>query len=342
MQNVSTSPRVLSHQTKVGFTLVELLVVIAIIGVLIGLLLPAVQAAREAARRMQCTNNVKQVMLATLNYEDSHKELPPGAIFFNNNGQPERRTGVLARILAYAEDNTLHDLIDPHAETDDPTDSTQGTDNKQLPDGTYLSGYVVEMYVCPSDSAETVRIIGNRPRAMMSYAASNGSMELNGNSPNCTVSTSLLDEFNQYAQMPHPPWSQRDQYSGPFSRFEFPTKLREITDGLSNTIFFGEVRPDCSVHVRNGWLHSNNLNGLAKTTVPINYDTCNPQDSTVPNQHKDCTWNTEFGFRSVHPGGANFGMGDGSVQFINEGIDMLAYQYLGDKADDQPVPGDVF
>ena len=96
------SRAVQAHRRSPGFTLVELLVVIAIIAMLVALLLPAVQSAREAARKIQCTNNVKQIVLATLNYESARGELPPGSIFINQEGEPERRTGVLARILSYA------------------------------------------------------------------------------------------------------------------------------------------------------------------------------------------------------------------------------------------------
>ena len=100
------------RERATGFTLVELLVVIAIIGVLVALLLPAVQAARESARRAQCVNNIRQVVLATLNYEDTHKELPPGALWRDEENNLRENSGLLAKILPYAEDAALHDLID--------------------------------------------------------------------------------------------------------------------------------------------------------------------------------------------------------------------------------------
>ena len=307
---------------KSAFTLVELLVVIAIIGILVALLLPAVQQAREAARRMQCTNNLKQIALATLNYEVARGELPPGSIFWNSNDVAEHRTGVLARILAYAEDTALHDLIDPE------TEQTRGTNNLQLPDGTYLSEFVIPMYVCPSDPSERVAMVGDKPRAMMSYAASNGSMTRTNPSPGCTCR--LFNEFGLRTFR----WHTRDKYSGPFSRYQYTTRLREIKDGVSKTIFFGEVRPQCSVHTRNGWLHSNNGTGLVSTIVPINYDTCSPRGTDgVDPCNWNCNWNTELGFKSVHHGGANFNLGDGSVHFLSEDIDHWTFQYLGDKAD---------
>jgi len=75
---------------------------------------------------------------------------------------------------------------------------------------------------------------------------------------------------------------------------------------------------------------------LVTTVIPINYDTCSHDDEEgVPFQHKKCNWFTEVGIRSAHPGGANFGYGDGSVHFLTQDIDMWTYQYLGDKSDGQ-------
>lgn len=344
-----------SHKTThsaTGFTLVELLVVIAIIGILIALLLPAVQSARESARRMQCVNSEKQIMLATLNFELSNGELPPGAIFFTPAGARENRIGVLAWILPYAEDTALHGLIDPEKQHLDDSGNNIETHNLQLADGSYLAEHVVDMYVCASDQGPLHRNVGDRLYARMNYSASNGSME-RGNNPSCNCDRAEVATWNAYAQtiVPAPQWTNRGIYSGPFSRFEYPTKLKEITDGLSKTIFFGEVRPDCSVHAYHGWLHGNNGSGLVSTVIPINYDTCytpaaiynsGSEDTHVQGCNMSCNWATELGFKSNHPGGANFAFGDGSIHFLTEDIDHLSYQYLGEKNDGEVITNGVF
>lgn len=334
-----------SGSRRSAFTLVELLVVIAIIGVLVALLLPAVQAAREAARRSQCINNLRQVTLATTNYEIVHKELPPGGVHYEPRAAVQWKctAGLLALILPYAENTTLHGLVDFENFDESATNcnANQGTLNQQLDDGSYLSAYQIPMYICPSDNDEPVWYDDqNRGRAMTSYVGSVGSVHFKG-SPGNGINCGEMAVWQEYAKDPDGEFKYSFVFSDPrlfpgvFSRHGVSTKLVEVTDGLSNTIFFGEVRPSCSTHVRNGWLSSNNGSGKCSTAIPINYDTCQPGTGGCNDPQN---WNTSFGFKSAHPGGAHFGYGDGSTHFLSEDIDHWVYQYLGDKADGNPIP----
>ena len=94
----------------------------------------------------------------------------------------------------------------------------------------------------------------------------------------------------------------------------------------------GEIRPLCSWHGDNGWATTNNGNGYCSTIIPINYDTCQGADA-ANGCNRFCNWNTEAGFKSSHPGGAQFLFGDGSVHMLTEDIDYMTYQHLGGKAD---------
>ncbi len=144
-----------SMRPKTGFTLVELLVVIAIIGILVGLLLPAVQAAREAARRMQCSNNLKQTALALHNYESAFKRFPAHCMGAGNmntaigsgiiGGQRGLYAGMVC-IAAYLEQNALYQQLEtaqitPWADT--PFNATTALIATRLP---FLQ--------CPSDTGE--------------------------------------------------------------------------------------------------------------------------------------------------------------------------------------------
>lgn len=293
-----------------GFTLVELLVVIAIIGVLIALLLPAVQAAREAARRAECTNHLKQIGLGLHNYELSYKQFPPGAV----NQSPLLRGSILVRLLPYVEQSQTFDAIDFRQAS---------IHNAVLPGTTTLvASQVISTYICPSDTHDNYFFPG---RALHNYAASRG--------PTLVYENPAYPCSHPWQSMALAMDSNSRDFAGPFTRAGVTTRISEVRDGLSNTIFFGEVRPDCSEHARNGWLDSNNGNGYCTTLIPINYDTC---DETASDPcHTPFTWNTEVGFKSAHPGGANFLVGDGSVTFLPETIDHQVYQYLGGKQDGQ-------
>ena len=315
-----------------AFTLVEVLVVIAVIGILIALLLPAVQAAREAARRLQCSNNLKQIGLAIECYEQTMKSYPPGGVFHGGalTGGPffamhNRRGSLHMRLLPYMEQQGLYDLFDFRIATDDqkfPATQNDGND--------YLVSAAVATLTCPSDN-ENVKL-GDAPeqRQSSNYHPSMGptSFDFNWGTP-CQENTG----WNAYAR----PGSDGIHPAGPFTRFGwvYCCRRREVTDGLSNTIFVGEVRVGCSGHVRMGWSNSNTWGAF--TQVPINYDTCRSDvDASAIGMdlcHSRSTFTTSLGFKSRHPGGAQMLAGDGSVHFVSEGIDHLLYQHLGDKRD---------
>ena len=125
-----------------------------------------------------------------------------------------------------------------------------------------------------------------------------------------------------------------------FTRAYRTASIRDCKDGTSSTIFFGEVRPQCSNHQAQGWATSNNGQGLTATIYPINFDSCNrtnPPTNPAAACGSFCNWITELGYKSEHTGGAHMLLGDGAVRFVNQTINMTLYANLGAKDDKNPV-----
>ena len=293
-----------------GFTLVELLVVIAIIGILIAMLLPAVQAAREAARRMQCTNNLKQLGLGVHNYASTYRDCLP-------QGSPDTQAyGTFFHLLPYIEAQALHDQVDL---------TVAATDQVNFP----VRETVVATYICPSWSDKTTTTVttpdGYTQGALVLYQGVGGYV---GRRPTGNDSSVCYPE-SEHGDMP---------YNGMFC-WGKQHRLNDVTDGLSSTLMFGEfvqrdANPSSSSHdypgnVR-GWMIGGNwIGGKGSYSFKVVW-------SGMPNEQLDrypASGGTKalfnhLPFGSHHSGGCNFALGDGSVQFISGEVDAYTFRYM--------------
>lgn len=309
-----------------GFTLVELLVVIAIIGILVALLLPAIQAAREAARRSECINNLKQLGMALQNYHDTYERLPDSGM--HNPGWTGWSKGSqLVKILPFIEEAPLYNAIDF---------SRPSVDNQNDPStGRRFYTTVIDAYLCPSNAHPAQENDDPNRRALTNYACSMGCQRM-------TSRNNWCNEYpgNIFGNGPdgHGNTNNGGRTSGLFSRLGWAARYADIQDGTSLTIAMGEILPLCGDHSRNGWFYCNSI--WIATTAPINYPIrCIGEPGFAG--PGDCghyqNWQTSQGFKSKHPGGANFVFADGSTHFLSQDINYRTYQKLGDRRDKEQV-----
>ncbi len=322
-----------------GFTLIELLVVIAIIAILIALLVPAVQKVREAAARLQCTNNLKQLALATIGYADQNKGLlPPGGRFgyfdpagnWDWNWGDDRGTW-LVYTLPFMEQSGLYKQAEKAAGGSLMTT----TNSVGIANGTFAAAGPISYMRCPSDDYERTATVCN-------YVGSTGPQRTPGNG--CTAG--YLGFSNGNAQSP--PWGYADSSDhgnspntsdirGLFNRcaakMSFPSS---IPDGTSNTILIGEQMIGVNDHLQGRrWWHFNGGNTHSTTCAPINW--LSPEKITGTCPYRTDNWEVSWGFGSRHTGGANFAFADGSVQFLSQTIAHHNYNKLGCRNDGQPA-----
>lgn len=310
---------------RAGFTLIELLVVIAIIGILVGLLLPAVQAAREAARRMSCSNNVRQMALAMHNYHDTYNSLPALGVESGIGRGGTRRYGFPMAILPFVEQGPMYDQIQSQARPNGPgLPDPWNTGNSPFEEQVWKND--VSIFICPSDPEPAIR---SESPMLINYKACVG------------------DDYHQNHFRPN---------QGRDNRGAFQTQrwinFSSITDGLSNTVLLGEVAGGGNAHQLRGGVALNMREWnpaacLARVdpTTRLLTDPVRAEFRPTSGRAFDgrpyflgfatiiapngpsCHWggvdgNEHMGtLSSFHPGGAQIANGDGSVAFINESID---------------------
>jgi prepilin-type N-terminal cleavage/methylation domain-containing protein len=328
-----------------AFTLVELLVVIAIIGILVALLLPAIQAAREAARRAKCSNNLKQITLALLNYHDTHKEFPQGAYTTANGNDPfdEDGLGWASKILPYMEEQAVYDQIAhngiPNYDGDPWKPGFFRTVRVAMKNPAAGGDAVLPIFLCPSADLPTqVPGVGiNHGYGTSDYKASRGYCDRG-----MFLRTSEALKPGNCAPYDGDDLTKnviKDAYGSNRVR------IKDVLDGTSKTIAVGEAAYYSSIVSYPTWVGSTaNEDGsiLFKTQDVIN---CNISARSFPLSQEeldllpsgsgqdDCSF-------SWHANGALFGFVDGSVHFFTENIALRTFELLGDRTDGEVI-GDL-
>ncbi len=312
-----------------AFTLVELLVVITIIGILIALLLPAVQAAREAARRLQCSNNFKQVGIALHNYHNHHGSFPPGMLGWrvnyscpNNTYGGEAANRCLWAYLSSQDKPSAYvgwgwgAMILPHIEQDNARDLIDFSVayGPLYEVNKYSSAQTIPAFLCPSDDQgnELVRCcssqVGDHPDEDVGRTNMAGVAD--------------ADDWTCDGCWPLPLANAQGMMAGLGA-----CKIGDVVDGTSNTLQIGEVIGNGrGTHQSHFWATWDILD----TADGINSGVSDPSGGTGGSLY---TW----GFASFHPDGCHFLFGDGSVHFLSETIDQTLLRALTTRDGGEPI-----
>jgi prepilin-type N-terminal cleavage/methylation domain-containing protein/prepilin-type processing-associated H-X9-DG protein len=358
-----------------GFTLIELLVVIAIIAVLIALLLPAVQSAREAARRAQCINNLKQLGLAAHNYHSSQGSFPMG----NGYMYPAEQGGACNSTWWHLHSafNFMLPFIEGGAQYSSYNFSIPDSRGRlPWPQNATAGAAWISTYICPSDLDSTKRLFDPTFATPISQYTHSSYAMSRGRDENIYFNWAVNAFPDPGAQNPQS--CNSAQGDGMFGA-DFAVSIARVTDGTSNTFLFGETSlwpNDPAAHI--AWNEANataafgvsfyfsgevrpatgafvipQLNSPPDTIGTI-FNTCFagavvPSDwwnPTSPNYNATnaaaCTKLGQWAFRSLHPGGANFGFADGSVKFIKNSVNYAAYMGLGSRAGGEILSSDAY